>query len=173
MLGFGSSGPVRGRAESELACAQAKVFEFVGFGFFENYEKWCPQVVELEPLTETPIRKGMRGRQVTLDRGIRSESTFEVVAFAPCERLEIGGLSERFRSSYEFEATEAGKTRIAFTFELEEIDLVMRPFQKLIKAALQEGAAQTVENIGALLEDGEGPAKSAPSMPENSLAERL
>jgi len=31
----------------------------------------------------------------------------------------------------------------------------MRPFQKLIRIALEEGAVQTVENIKQLLEGGE------------------
>ena len=30
-------------------------------------------------------------------------------------------------------------TRLAFTFELKELDLVMRPFQKLIRIALAGG----------------------------------
>ncbi len=44
------------------------------------------------------------------------------------------------------------RTKIAFSFELEELDLTMRPFQKLIRAALQEGAAQTMEDLKSLLE---------------------
>jgi len=64
----------------------------------------------------------------------------------------IAGVSEPFNSSYTLEAAGDERTKLAFSFELEELDLAMRPFQKLIRAALQEGAAQTVENLKTLLE---------------------
>jgi hypothetical protein len=75
-----------------------------------------------------------------------------VSQFTPATKFEIKGITEPFRSSYELTPEGPNKTRIAFTFELQEIDLMMRPFQKLIKTALQDGAIQTVENIKNLLE---------------------
>jgi hypothetical protein len=112
-------------------------------------------VVELEMLSEPPIHSGTIGRQVTRDRGIDSESTFVVTHFAAPQRMEIMGKSEPFRTAYEFAMETENSTRLAFTFELKELDLVMRPFQKLIRIALEEGAVQTVENIKQLLEGGE------------------
>jgi len=44
---------------------------------------------------------------------------------------------------------------------MRELDLSMRPFAKLIRMALQEGAEQTVENLKSLLEDGAGYARPA------------
>jgi Polyketide cyclase / dehydrase and lipid transport len=152
MLGIGGTKPVAGQAEEVIACPTSKAYEFIGFQFFDNYRKWCPQVVELEQLSPPPVNIGVKGRQVTRDRGIDSESFFEVSRFEPAEMFEISGTSEPFRSSYEFRQ-EDGATRIVFTFELKEIDLVMRPFQKLIRTALQDGAVQTIENIKQLLEE--------------------
>lgn len=151
MLGIGGSKPVAGQAEDIIACSAPKAYEIIGNQFFANYPKWCPQIVELEQLTSSPVGAGTKGRQVTRDRGIDSESSFEVSQFVPAKVFEIAGTSEPFRSSYEFRE-EKGSTRIVFTFELKEIDLVMRPFQKLIRSALQDGAEQTVENIKQLLE---------------------
>ena len=152
MLGLRTADGLRGAAEAVIGCAQEKAFEFIGFGFFENYPKWCPQVVELEPLSPEPIEAGPMARQVTCERGIRTESTFRISTFQPTSLISIAGVSERFKSSYMLEPAEGERTRIAFSFELEDLDLAMRPFQKLIRAALQEGAAQTVENLKALLE---------------------
>ena len=161
MLGIGGSKPVAGQAEDVVACPPSRAYEFIGGGFFEKYPKWCPQVVELEQLSAPPVGEGTKGRQVTRDRGIDSESTFEVSQFVPARTFEIAGVSEPFRSSYEFHEDEAGHTRIVFTFELKEIDLVMRPFQKLIRNALQEGAVQTIENIKQLLEEAVPDASNA------------
>lgn len=152
MLGIGGAKPVAGQADDVVKCSISKAYDYVGRRFFENYRKWCPQVVELEELSEPPVHLGTRGRQVTRDRGIDSESIFEVSAFSPSSKFEIKGVSEPFRSAYELISEGSGATRISFTFELEQLDLAMRPFQKLIRAALQDGAIQTVENIKGLLE---------------------
>lgn len=154
MLGIAGSKPLAGVAEGEVMCESSKVFDFIGSKFFENYPKWCPQVVELERLSPPPVERGTKGRQVTRDRGIDSESTFEVSTYDLGKTFEISGVSEQFRSSYVVQPEARGRARVSFTFELKEIDLVMRPFQKLIKRALEEGAVQTVENIKRLLESG-------------------
>jgi Polyketide cyclase / dehydrase and lipid transport len=163
MLGIGGAKPVAGQADDVVKCSTTKAYDFIGRRFFQNYRKWCPQVVELEELSEPPVHLGTRGRQVTRDRGIDSESTFEVSEFSPDRKFEIKGVSEPFRSAYELTSEENGVTRVSFTFELQQLDLAMRPFQKLIRTALQDGAIQTVENIKRLLEGApaEGHARSA------------
>ena len=150
MLGLGGTSPVAGQADDVINCPISKAYEVIGKNFFENYPKWCPQIVELEQIS--PIGPGTKGRQVTRDRGIDSESIFEFSKFEPVNELEIKGVSEPFRSSYVLASEGPDKTRVSFTFELQEIDLMMRPFQKLIKTALQDGAIQTIENIKNLLE---------------------
>lgn len=153
MLGFGEAKPVSSSARASVDRSIDAVFGFVGEEFFRNYQRWSPQVVELEPLAQGPIRPGLKARQVTLDQGIRSDSTFEVSRFAPPSTIELTGVSEPFRSSYEFSADGDARTEVVFTFELREIALPMRPFVKLIRAAIQDGAEQAVENIKRLIEN--------------------
>lgn len=141
---------VGGMAKVHIARPLEAAFDYVVRDFFSNYRKWCPQVVEVEP-DDGPAEVGVKARQVTLDRGIRSESTFEISLLEPGRKLEIEGLSEPFHSSYEFERAEGG-TALTFKFELREVELSMRPFVKLIRSALQDGAEQTVENLKDLLE---------------------
>lgn len=112
------------------------------------------------PLSGGPIRAGLTARQVTLDRGIRAESVFEIATFRPPEILGIKGVSEPFECFYEFEAETAGSTEVAFTFALEKRRLFMRPFEQLIRATLQEGAERTVENIKQLIEYQQASASS-------------
>jgi hypothetical protein len=152
MLGIGGAKPVAAQADNVVKCSIAEAYDYIGRRFFENYRKWCPQVVEVEELTKPPTHLGTRGRQVTRERGIDCESTFEVSEFAPNSKFEIKGVAEPFRSAYELTGEGDGATRVSFTFELQQLDLAMRPFQKLIRTALQDGAIQTIENIKALLE---------------------
>jgi len=151
--------PISASARMLVECPLGSSFDFVGHGFFHNYTRWSPQVVELEPLSEGPVRQGAKARQVTLDRGVRTESTFEIVRFGPPQVLGIKGISEPFTTLYEFEEAMGG-TQIAFSFEVEEKDPFMLPFGALFRAALQEGAQRTVENIKQLLESQHAGAAS-------------
>jgi hypothetical protein len=56
-------------------------------------------------------------------------------------------------------------TRLTFTFELRRIDLMMRPFEKLIRVAVQDGAERTVRNLKRLIE-----TDCAPPAPERRSA---
>jgi signal transduction histidine kinase len=153
MLGLTVAKPISGVARAQVCCPIGNVFDFVGHGFFQNYTRWSPQVIELEPLSNGPVRAGATARQVTLDRGIRTESTFEITAFGPPKLLGLKGLSEPFKSFYEFEEQTAASTQLTFSFVVEERDLFMRPFERLIRMTLQEGAQRTVENLKQLLEN--------------------
>lgn len=153
MLGLTAAKPISGVARAQVCCPIGSVFNFVGHGFFQNYTRWSPQVIELEPLSDGPVRSGSTARQVTLDRGIRTESTFEITAFGPPKLIGLKGLSEPFKSFYEFEEQAAASTQLTFSFVVDERHLFMRPFERLIRATLQEGAQRTVENLKQLLEN--------------------
>ncbi len=153
MRGLGMDKPILGSAQAVVRCPIGSVFDFVGHGFFQNYRKWCPQVIELEPLLDKPVCTGATARQITLDRGIRVESTFEITTFNPPRSLGLKGLSEPFKSFYEFEEKTGVTTQLGFRFELEKRELFMRPFEGLIRASLLEGAQRTVENLKQLLEN--------------------
>ncbi len=152
MLTLGTNKPMSAEAQALIGCPIGSAFDFVGHGFFQNYKRWNPQVVELEPLSDEQPGVGATARQVTLDQGILSESTFEIATFSPPKHLALRGLSEPFRSFYEFQDGTAGSTELAFTFELEERKVFMRPFNRLVVERLQEGAQQTVANLKQLLE---------------------
>jgi signal transduction histidine kinase len=160
MMGLAAAKPISATAQALVRCPIGSAFGFVGHGFFQNYTRWCPQVIEFEPLSDGPVRAGATARQITLDHGIRSESTFEITQFGPPKLLCLKGLSETFKSFYEFEEQTADSTQMVFSFELEERKLFMRPFEKLIRNALREGTQRTVENLKQLLESKHASASS-------------
>lgn len=160
MLGLRTGKAISASAKAVVSCPIGSVFDFVGHGFFENYARWSPQVVELQPLSGGPVRRGLTARQVTLDRGIRSESTFEIATFGPPKRLGLKGLSEPFQAFYEFEEQTAASTQLTFSFTLEERELFMQPFNRFLRATLREGAQRTVENLKQLLESHHASASS-------------
>jgi light-regulated signal transduction histidine kinase (bacteriophytochrome) len=160
MLGLKTSRAISGTARAVVQRPVASVFDFVGHGFFENYTRWSPQVVELEALSGRAARPGAKARQVTLDRGVRIESTFEIAEFAPPHILRLRGLSDPYRSLYQFERQTPDSTQVSFSFELEERRLFMQPFRDLVRESLEEGARLTVEKLKQALESDHAAATS-------------
>ena len=68
--------------------------------------------------------------------------------------MTLVGVDSQFRNTYNFLAKEEDNlTDLEFCFELLELELFMRPFEKLIRMAIEEGAENTVANIRNLLTD--------------------
>jgi hypothetical protein len=151
---FGSSKPVIGKASTIVHRPADEVFRFIGAEFLENYPRWSPEVVELRKLSEGPVQVGSLLRQVRVDHGHKSESTFKVTDFLPNRRLAFNGVSNAYRCIYEFESPEGHDevTRVTFTFEFPELEMMLRPFEKLVRIAVQDGADRTVRNLKGLIE---------------------
>jgi hypothetical protein len=153
MFNLGPSEPVVGKASILLACPARKVFKFIGEDLFLNYPRWSPEVKELEQISDGPVCLGTTARQVRVDQGHRSESKFRITIYEPGSRLAFAGISDPFRCIYELlDEQNSGSTRLFFTFELLEIQMIMRPFEPMIRTAVQAGAERTVQNIKRLVE---------------------
>lgn len=152
MFGIPSNPGASGTGSIVINKPVEKVFNFITLGFFENYPRWSPEVQELELLSDPPLRLNSLVRQVRIDNGQRSESTFKITAYKECEKLVFEGISNAYRCSYDFVATNSTNTQITFTFELLKLELFMLPFEKLICIAVQEGAKRTVRNLKNLIE---------------------
>ena len=149
---FDSSKPITGEATIDIEQSIEKVFCFIGESFYDNYPTWAPEVVELEPLDGKQPFVGAKTKQVRADQGSLVESVFEITDYQPVEKLTFKGLNEPYIHNYLLESDkEKQYTRLTFRFELSEIEVFMRPFQKLIRASIEEGAENTVENIKNLI----------------------
>ncbi|MGI9211660.1 MAG: SRPBCC family protein [Methylococcaceae bacterium] len=153
---FGSSQPVVAKASVVINKPVHDVYHFVSDGFFDNYPRWSPEVVELKALSQGPVKLGTMAKQVRVDHGHKSESTFKVSDHLPNQRVCFTGVSNPYTCLYEFEIRTGSDdtTRVTFTFEIPQVDAFMRPFEKLIRVAIQDGANRTVKNIKGLIENG-------------------
>ncbi len=155
MFGLFSDVPIVGKASVEILCPGKVIFDFIGTDLLTNYPRWSPEVHELEKLTEGPVTQGTLCRQVRVDQGHRSESIFKVTIFDPVSRVCFEGISQSFRCDYVLEPMSSTLTRVSLTFEL-NLELPMRPFEKLIRFAVQDGVKRTVRNIRELIESETG-----------------
>ncbi|MSR16759.1 MAG: hypothetical protein EXR89_03045 [Methylococcaceae bacterium] len=149
---FDSSNPVIGEASIDIDKNIHDVFSYVGEHFFENYPKWAVEVVEFQALDSSEVTVGAKAKQIRKDNGQKVESVFEITDYHPDSTLVFKGISAPYRHSYLLVCDEENKpTNLTFRFELLELDVFMRPFQKLIRFAIEEGAENTVENIKNLI----------------------
>lgn len=159
MLGFFKDTPVIGKANTIIQIPSDKLFNFIGNDLLINYPRWSPEVKELEKITDGPIRLGTVCRQVRIDQGNRSESTFKVKVFDAGARICFEGVSNPYRCDYVIESINASDSRITFIFELLSLDLHVRPFEKLVRIAVQDGTDRTVKNIKKLIESEQAGSK--------------
>lgn len=156
-LPFDTTKPIVGEASIDIDKPIEEVFDYIGERFFDNYPKWAAELVDFEPLDGNKVFKGARAKQVRDENGEKVESIFEIIDFTPVFRLIFKGLSTPYHI-YPYQhnyllanITENKLTRLTFRFELLELEFFMRPFQKLIRLAIEEGAENTVENIKGLV----------------------
>ena len=142
---------VKARADILIRRPPELVYGFVARDFFANYPRWSPEVQRLDVLTPGPLRVGSRARQVRIDQGRRRESTFRVTALEDPVRVEFAEGSDLFRIGYRLDPA-GEQTRLSFAFELTRLELYMRPFEKLVPIAVQDGAERVVRNVKALVE---------------------
>lgn len=152
---FSTNAAVRECASVLIHRSPDTVFRFIGEEFFTNYPRWSPEVLELKPISSAPVRVGTRARQVRMDLGHRSESIFAVTIFQPGRRICFEGISSAYHCDYHIEAVSANSSTIlGFTFELPKLEIYLRPFEGLIRDAIRNGVARTVQNVKRLVEAG-------------------
>jgi hypothetical protein len=160
-LPFDTTKPVSGEASIEIDKSIHAVFSCIGINFFDNYPKWAAGVENFEPLDGKEVFVGARAKQLRTDNGTKMESTFAITDYHPHEKLIFQGINAPYRHSYLLEAPEKQPTRLTFRFDLLELDVFMRPFEKLIRAAIEDGAETTVENIKNLIDQKDSLAESS------------
>jgi hypothetical protein len=152
MLGLFKDNPIITQASTIINSPSDRLFKFIGIDLLVNYPRWSPEVKELEKVTEDSIKKGTICRQVRIDQGHRTESTFRVKIFDPGARICLEGVSDPYRCDYRIESMGSSDSRLTFIFELLSLDLHVRPFEKLVRIAVQDGTERTIKNIKKLIE---------------------
>ncbi|PPD18546.1 MAG: hypothetical protein CTY24_12840 [Methylobacter sp.] len=151
-LPFEFSKPLAGEATEVISLPIQHVFLFVGEHFFQNYPKWALEVSYFELLDGPDVRVGAKAKQIRSDEQGKVASVLAVKEYQPVHRLIVEGIDAPFLQAYVMTEGESyGSTKLTFRFELMEVEMFMRPFEKLIRYAIEEGAENTVKNIKNLV----------------------
>lgn len=134
-----------------IHCPLPDVYGFVVEDFVRNYPRWSPEVQRLRPLTDGPLDLGWTAHQVRIDQGRRTETDFRVIALDPQRCVCFKGIKDPFVIDYRFDP-QGQNTQLTFSFELARLGFALRPFEKLIRFAVQDGTERVVRNLKALVE---------------------
>ncbi|MBK1718756.1 SRPBCC family protein [Thiocystis violacea] len=142
---------VTAEARTLIARPTEQVFVFVAVDFVRNYPRWSREVERMEALSQGPLQVGWMGRQVRVDKGRRTQSTFRVVTFDSGRQLTFHGTDDPFKIDYRFDAL-GDRTHLSFNFELGYLNPGLRPFVGLVRRVIQESADRMMLELKALIE---------------------
>jgi hypothetical protein len=142
---------VKAQSRTLIRCPLPDVYGFVVEDFVRNYPLWCPEVQRLRPLTDGPLELGWTAHQVRVDQGRRTETDFRVIALDPQHYVCFKGIKDPFVIDYRFDP-QGQHTQFSLSFELAQLGFALRPFEKLIRFAVQDGTERVVRNLKALVE---------------------
>ncbi len=128
------------------------IFAFVVEDFLVNYPRWSPEVKSLKPLSEGPLTPGWKARQVRVDQGRRTATDFQVVSLERPHYVAFRGLKDPYGIEFRLQPQSPQRTRLVFSFELGRLGLAFRPFEKLIRHAVQGGVERVTGNLKTLIE---------------------
>ncbi len=153
------------RAQSQIVIKRSveDVFNYVSDDFFQNYPKWSPEVVRLERLSAGSVKLGTAARQVRIDGGRRTVSTFKVNEYEAMRKISFVSTSRpHFSARYRVERMQ-DSTRLTFTFELIP-ERMLKPFERLIASAVRDGSYRIVRQLKHLIESQPATRAGTPAL---------
>ena len=128
------------------------IYAFVVEDFLVNYPRWSPEVKSLKPLSDGPLAPGWKARQVRVDQGRRTATDFQVTGLERPHFVSFRGLKDPYAIEFRLQPHSAQRTELVFSFQLGQLGLAFRPFEKLIRHAVQGGVERVTGNLKTLIE---------------------
>lgn len=139
-------------ASIEIEADIQQVFRFIATDFEKNYPKWSQEIEKVEKISSGPIALNSELLLYRREVGQTIKSRIRVVDFRKNDVFTLESISEPYLMSYAFVSNQDDcNTTLKFTFHLKKIELIMRPFVKLIRTALRDGAVQSLNNVRSLV----------------------
>ena len=95
----------------------------------ERLKQWIPNLIEDEPLLDTPEKVGSRFRQVFLENGKQMEMTGEITAYVENERLRAMMSGDMFDLDVDYSLKALSDTQTDLT---QETEIKFKGFLKLL-----------------------------------------
>lgn len=129
-----------------------EVFNFVAVNYFENHQKFDPEIHGMIKHTEGPVAKGTKGSEVRKFAGKRILLDFEVTDFNPLKFFAFANTSGPFylERSYSFEPTSNG-TKVTFIFDTRPRNLLGKLAFPLLSKTFRKNVSSNIQTLNKLL----------------------
>ena len=141
--------------EFETTKSPKEVFSYIGENFFKNHTKWDPGIVEMIKLSDGPIHKSTKGREIDQFLG-KHPADFEITAYQPNKLFSLSNTSGPFLLDrvYRFKLTKKG-TRVNFSFDLQPRSAAIKPVYPVLKRIFKKKVHENVVHLQKLLKSQE------------------
>jgi hypothetical protein len=129
-----------------------EVFDYVAVNYFENHQKFDPEIYGMINHTTGPVAKNTKGAEVRKFAGKRIKLDFEVTDFEPVQFFAFRNTSGPFylERSYSFKPNRKG-TEVVFIFDIRPKNLLVKPIFPLMAKTFRKSVSDNIQNLNNLL----------------------
>lgn len=129
-----------------------EVFDYIAVNYFENHQKFDPEIYGMINRTEGPVAKNTKGSEVREFAGKRIKLDFEVTDFEPVQFFAFRNTSGPFylERSYSFKTNHKG-TEVVFIFDIRPKNLLVKPIFPLMAKTFRKSVSDNIQTLSRLL----------------------
>ena len=132
----------------EINAPASRIFTWLADNFTTSYPIWAADVESIEPLSGSTVEPGSTFRLNRIVDGSIEPHVIRITEFIRDARLAWECPDKSYSCSFTLSATENPRTTLlSFNYTLQEVELFMRPFAKLIKNAIHDGVSHVTTSI--------------------------
>jgi len=138
--------------EFTVARPPKEVFEYIAVNYFDNHEKFDPEIFGMIKHTEGPVRKGTKGSEIRKFAGKRITLDFEVTVFEAAANFSFKNTSGPFllERSYSLEALSKG-TKVIFVFDIDPKNLPVKLLFPILSKTFRKNVHNNIQLLNKLL----------------------
>lgn len=135
-----------------VARSPKEVFDYIAVNYFDNHQKFDPEIHGMINHTKGPVAKGTKGSEVRKFAGKRILLDFEVTDFKPLKFFAFTNTSGPLylERSYSLEPTSGG-TKVTFVFDTRPRNLLGKLAFPLLSKTMRKNVSNNIQLLNKLL----------------------
>lgn len=132
------------------------VFDYIAVNYFENHQKFDPEIHGMINHTDGAVKKGTKGSEIRKVAGRQIMLDFEVTDFEPLKLFAFKNTSGPLylERSYSLEAVSSG-TKVTFVFDARPRNLLAKLAFPLLSKSMRKNVSKNIQSLKTLLDTPE------------------
>jgi hypothetical protein len=138
--------------EFAVSKSSTEVFDFIAVNYFENHQKFDPEIFGMIKHTKGPVAKGTKGSEVRKFAGKQIKLDFEVTDFEAPAVFNLKNTSGPFylERNYSLEPTPDG-VKVVLVFDIRPKNLPVRLIFPLMSKKFRDSVSRNIQTLAKLL----------------------